>query len=42
VRLKTGVTPWKAAPVKREPATTIRLSDIISANTTPLPHRRKK
>jgi y4mF family transcriptional regulator len=42
VRLKTGATPWKAAPVKRQSDTTIRLSDIISANTTPLPHRRRK
>ena len=42
VRLQTGATPWKAAPVRREPNATIRLSDIISANTAPLPHRRKQ
>ena len=42
VRLQTGTTPWKAATLKREPNATIRLSDIISANTAPLPHRRKQ
>jgi y4mF family transcriptional regulator len=42
VRLQTGATPWKEAQATRESNTAIRLSDIIAANSTPLPRRHKK
>ena len=42
VRLQTGVTPWNAGNVTPNSDKTISLSDIISANATPLPRRQRK
>jgi y4mF family transcriptional regulator len=42
VRLQTGATPWGRSTVTPDPAKTISLSHVISANSTPLPRRRKE